>query len=69
LKTPTVAAWWSDPSAHAARTATRRSRGHRGFFAAERELRQLSHYLEPFFMEAPPDIQASGWRKAWQDCD
>src|SRR5258706_7213324 len=62
----TVAAWRCDPvqfAAHAHRIAPQDIEA---FFAAERELHHLSHYLEPFFMEAPPDMRASGWRKAWQ---
>ncbi|HLQ13558.1 MAG TPA: NAD(P)/FAD-dependent oxidoreductase [Steroidobacteraceae bacterium] len=62
----TVAAWWSDPARMRGELQRFAPEDIEAFFAAERELRHLSHFLEPFFMEAPPDAQASGWRKAWQ---
>ena len=62
----TVAAWWSDPLRMRSELERIAPQDIDAFFAAERELHHLSHYLEPFFMEAPPDMQASGWRKTWQ---
>ncbi|MEP7246098.1 MAG: NAD(P)/FAD-dependent oxidoreductase, partial [Gammaproteobacteria bacterium] len=34
------------------------------FFDVERTLQRLAGYLEPFFMEPPPDVNAHGWRRA-----
>ncbi len=42
------------------------------FFATERELKRLARYLQPFFLESPPNIDARGldrWRqliKTWR---
>jgi phytoene dehydrogenase-like protein len=39
------------------------------FFATEQELLRLARYLQPFFLEAPPDIEARGIRRmteAWR---
>ncbi len=62
----TVAAWWNDPLRMRSELEHLAAQDVEPFFAAERELHHLAHYLEPFFMEAPPDAQATGWRKAWQ---
>ncbi|HEX9473840.1 MAG TPA: NAD(P)/FAD-dependent oxidoreductase [Steroidobacteraceae bacterium] len=62
----TVAAWWNDLARMRSELEGFAPRDVEPFFAAQRELHRLAHYLEPYFMEAPPDTQASGWRKAWQ---
>jgi phytoene dehydrogenase-like protein len=59
-----VVAWWND-SARMRRELERIAPEDVGnFFETERELRRLAAYLEPFFMEAPPDVGARGLRRA-----
>ena len=62
----TVAARWNDPARMRRELERLAPLDVEAFFAAECELHRLGQYLEPFVMEAPPDMQATGWRKAWQ---
>lgn len=64
-----VVGWWSDE----ARMRDELSRVARNdidtFFKTEDELKKLAAYLQPFFLESPPDLQAKGVRKlsqAWR---
>ena len=61
-----VMAWWNDAARMRAEIARIAPQDAAAFFAMERELHHLAHYLEPFFMEAPPDVGARGWRKIAQ---
>jgi phytoene dehydrogenase-like protein len=61
-----VVAWWNDAARMRAELERVAPQDVAAFFTMERELHHLAHYLEPFFMEAPPDVQARGWRKAAQ---
>ena len=58
-----VVAWWSDPG----RLRTELERVAPGdaaaFLAAETELKRLAAYLQPFFLEPPPDFGAAGLAK------
>ena len=58
-----VMAWWSD----AARMRAELERFAPGdverFFETERELQRLASYLQPFFLEPPPDVHATGWAR------
>ena len=59
-----VVAWWND-SDRLRRELTRVAPGDtEAFFATERTLKRLAAYLEPFFMEPPPNVRARGWQKA-----
>src|SRR5262245_19271583 len=55
------AAWWSDR----ARTVEERARlskaDARTFVRVDDELKRLARYLQPFFLEPPPDVGARGW--------
>jgi phytoene dehydrogenase-like protein len=56
----TVLPWWRDER----RTHGELSRYSRAdadtFFRLDRDLKALARYLQPFFMEPPPDVEASG---------
>jgi len=58
-----VAAWWSDE----ARMRTELERiapdDVERFFATEAELKRLAAYLQPFFLEPPPDLHAKGFAR------
>jgi phytoene dehydrogenase-like protein len=47
--------WWSDQDRMKTELERKAPRDVDRFFAVERELKQLASYLQPFFMEAPPD--------------
>lgn len=55
-----VVAWWSDEAKMRAELARIAPRDIDTFFATERELKKLAAYLQPFFLEAPPDVHATG---------
>jgi phytoene dehydrogenase-like protein len=59
-----VVAWWNDPVRMSAELARIAPEDVERFFETEIELRRLVAFLEPFFMEPPPDIAARGWRRA-----
>jgi phytoene dehydrogenase-like protein len=59
-----VAAWWSDRERLAAELGRIAPRDVARFFETEAELRRLAAWLEPFFMEPPPDVAAAGARRA-----
>ena len=64
-----VVGWWSDADRMRAELTRIAPQDVDTFFAAEKELQHLASYLQPFFMEAPPDLGARGLRKitqAWQ---
>ena len=55
--------WWSDPD----RTATEIERFSKvdaaAFLRVDKELKQLATYLQPFFLEGPPDLAGQGWSR------
>lgn len=55
-----VVAWWSDEARMRAELARIAPHDVDAFFAIERELKRLAAYLQPFFLEAPPDVHATG---------
>lgn len=55
-----VAGWWSDEQKMRAELARVAPDDIEAFFETERELKRLAAYLQPFFLEAPPDIHAKG---------
>jgi phytoene dehydrogenase-like protein len=61
-----VVAWWNDQDRMRAELERVAPRDVERFFAAQATLQRLAAFLEPFFMEPPPDVQARGWRRAKQ---
>ena len=59
-----VVAWWNDRERMRASSSASRPADVEHFFDTERTLQRLASFLEPFFMEPPPDVRASGWRRA-----
>ncbi|MCP5091373.1 MAG: NAD(P)/FAD-dependent oxidoreductase, partial [Gammaproteobacteria bacterium] len=55
-----VVAWWSDETRMRAELERVAPRDVDAFFETESELKRLAAYLQPFFLEAPPDLHASG---------
>ena len=63
LEDGNVAGWWSD-EARMRRELERIAPGDiEKFFETERELKRLAAWLQPFFLEAPPDVHARGLKK------
>ncbi len=58
-----VAAWWTDSGQMRAELKRIAPDDVERFFDTEAELRKLAAYLQPFFLEAPPDIGARGFAK------
>ena len=58
-----VVAWWNDRERLRGELARIAPQDVERFFDTERELRRLASYIEPFFMEPPPDVGARGWRR------
>jgi phytoene dehydrogenase-like protein len=58
-----IGAWWSEPARMRRELECIAPEDGAAFFATERELQRLASFLEPFFMEPPPDISARGWRR------
>jgi len=64
-----VVGWWSDENKMRAELARIAPHDIDAFFETEAELKRLAAYLQPFFLESPPDLNASGIRKlsqAWR---
>ena len=59
-----VVAWWNDRDRMRAELGRIAPRDIEAFFDTERFLQRLAGFLEPFFMEPPPDVRARGWRGA-----
>jgi phytoene dehydrogenase-like protein len=58
-----VVGWWSDGARMREELKRVAPRDIERFFATEEELKRLAAFLQPFFLEAPPDIHARGIRK------
>ena len=58
-----VVGWWSDESLMRSELQRVAPNDIDTFFAAETELMRLAAYLQPFFLEAPPDLHAGGFKK------
>jgi phytoene dehydrogenase-like protein len=56
----TVLPWWHDPARTHAELSRYSRRDADAFFALDRHLKALARYLQPFFMESPPQVQATG---------
>jgi phytoene dehydrogenase-like protein len=61
-----VVGWWSDEDKMRAELARVAPHDIETFFETEEELMRLAAYLQPFFLESPPDLNASGIAKILQ---
>ncbi|MEZ5500036.1 MAG: NAD(P)/FAD-dependent oxidoreductase [Steroidobacteraceae bacterium] len=61
-----VLAWWSDRGRLVRELEAVSPGDVAGFIALEQELKHLAGYLEPLFLQAPPDFAASGVAR-WRD--
>jgi phytoene dehydrogenase-like protein len=57
----TVVPWWSDRARTVEEIAKLSKADARTFVRVDDELKRLARYLQPFFLEAPPDVGARGW--------
>jgi phytoene dehydrogenase-like protein len=61
--------WWADPTRAADEIRTINPRDGEAFLRVDRELKALAAYLQPFFLEPPPDLAAQGFdrlREGWR---
>ena len=58
-----VVGWWSDENLMRRELERFAPNDIDAFFATEVELKRLAAYLQPFFLEAPPDLHAGGLKK------
>ncbi len=64
-----VVGWWSDEDRMRAELSRVAPHDIHTFFETEEELKKLAAYLQPFFLESPPDLNAKGLDKisqAWR---
>jgi len=61
-----VVSWWSDRRKMADAMREFAPRDIERFFHIEDELQRLAAYLQPFFLEAPPDPGKRGIARAWE---
>jgi phytoene dehydrogenase-like protein len=54
-------AWWSEPERTLAEIERFSPRDAQTFAHVDRRLKALARYLQPFFLEPPPDVHAGGW--------
>ncbi len=59
----TVLPWWTDHERTVAEWALVNAADAHTFDRIDRRLKELARYLQPFFLEAPPDVHARGWAK------
>jgi phytoene dehydrogenase-like protein len=59
-----VVAWWNDARRMRAELRRIAPSDVDRFFHVQSTLQRLAGFLEPFFMEPPPDVHARGWRRA-----
>jgi len=59
----TVLPWWTDHERTVAEWALVNAADARRFDRIDRRLKELARYLQPFFLEPPPDVHARGWAK------
>ena len=52
--------WWSDPERTAQEIGRFSARDGAAFLEVDRKLKALAAYLQPFFLESPPDLAARG---------
>ncbi|MDH4054739.1 MAG: NAD(P)/FAD-dependent oxidoreductase [Gammaproteobacteria bacterium] len=61
-----VVGWWSNEAKMRAELSRVAPQDVDSFFTTEAELKRLAAYLQPFFLEAPPDLNAKGLAKLTQ---
>lgn len=61
-----VVGWWSDESKMQSELTRVAPDDVDTFFETENELKRLAAYLQPFFLEAPPDVHAKGMSKLFE---
>jgi phytoene dehydrogenase-like protein len=59
----TVLPWWTEHERTVAEWARVSEVDARTFDRVDARLKQLARYLQPFFLESPPDVHARGWAK------
>jgi phytoene dehydrogenase-like protein len=59
----TVLPWWTDHDRTVAEWARVSESDAQTFDRVDARLKRLARYLQPFFLEAPPDVHARGWAK------
>jgi phytoene dehydrogenase-like protein len=57
----TVVPWWSDRSRTVEEISKLSKADAKTFVRVDDELKRLARYLQPFFLEPPPDVGARGW--------
>ncbi len=57
----TVVPWWSERERTVRELEALSVRDARTFVRVDDELKRLARYLQPFFLEPPPDVGARGW--------
>jgi len=55
-----VLPWWRDEARTHAELSRYSRRDAEVFFRLDRDLKKLARYLQPFFLEPPPDVEATG---------
>jgi phytoene dehydrogenase-like protein len=55
-----VVAWWADMEATVGELSRLSARDADTFARVDRRLKKLARYLQPFFLEPPPDVHATG---------
>jgi phytoene dehydrogenase-like protein len=55
--------WWNDPRRTAAEIERLSTRDARAFLSLDARLRRLARFLQPYFLEPPPDVLARGLRR------
>ena len=56
--------WWADPQRTAAEIALYSPADAKAFLDVDTRLKKLARYLQPFFLEPPPNLRARGLNKA-----
>ena len=62
----TVVPWWVERERARQEFSRISERDAQRFVAIDEQLKKLARYLQPFFMEPPPEIDTSSW-SGWQD--
>src|SRR5262245_28730271 len=57
----TAVPWWSDRARTVSELSKLSAADARTFVRVDDELKRLARYLQPFFLEPPPDVGARGW--------
>jgi phytoene dehydrogenase-like protein len=57
----TAVPWWSERDRTVAELAKLSAADAKTFVRVDDELKRLARYLQPFFLEPPPDVGARGW--------